>query len=72
MQPSYQLLQNSKNVCKLGEIDHPNVPSHKMWLKDLALTVHDHNSLLSETGWLGSNMILAAQTILRKQLNSFV
>ena len=45
-----------------------------MWLKDLGLTVHDHNSLLSETGWLGSNMILAAQTTLRKQFcmnNSF-
>ena len=45
-----------------------------MWLKPLGLTVHDHKSLLSKTGWLGSNMIWAAQTIMREQFrmtNSF-
>ena len=59
---------------KPKEIDHPDVPSHKMWLKPLGLTVHDHKSLLSKTGWLGSNMIWAAQTIMREQFrltNSF-
>ena len=59
---------------KPKETDHPDVPSHKMWLKSLGLTVHDHKSLLSKTGWLGSNMICAAQTIMREQFrmtNSF-
>ena len=45
-----------------------------MWLKALGLTVHDHESLLSETGWLVSSMIWAAQTIMREQFslnNSF-
>ena len=59
---------------KPKEIDHPYVPSQKMWLKALGLTVHDHKSLLSETGWLGSSMIWAAQTIMREQFslnNSF-
>ena len=27
---------------KPKEIDHPDVPSHKMWLKSLGLTVHNH------------------------------
>ena len=38
---------------KPKEIDHSAMPSHKMWLKPLGLTVHDHKSLLSKTGWLG-------------------
>ena len=59
---------------KKFQIFHPSVSPKKMWLKDLGLTIYDHQSLVLKSGWLGSNLIWAVQTILNNQFsmnNSF-